>query len=338
MLGSTPHQCRRPTSASFAPAGLTGGCLLLAACGGPQSALDPRGPVADAIATTWWVMFSGALGVLAVVMVALFYAMFRRPEARLRLPHIPFLIGAGLVFPTAVLTALLVYGTEVGRRIIQPADDPLVIEVIGHQWWWEVRYPAMADAPEVKTANELRLPVGVPVEFVIASADVIHSFWIPNLGGKVDMIPGRVNTLRLQAAQPGRFRGQCSEFCGAQHARMAFIAIAESQEEFDAWRVRRAGATAPPDGPGLEAFLERGCGDCHSIAGTPAEGRSGPTLTHLAHRPMLGAAAVANTPDSLRAWLADHGGTLKPGSHGPEPRELDNDAVETLARFLEQLR
>lgn len=317
---------------------LAGVVLALGACAGEQSMLTARGPVAEAIATTWWVLFIGACVVLAIVMAAVFYAMFRDPEKRMVLPHIPFLIGAGLVFPIVVLTALLIYGTDVGRRITQAFDDPLVIEVTGHQWWWEVRYPATGDAPEVVTANELRLPVGVPVEFVIESADVVHSFWIPNLGGKVDMIPGRTNTLRLSAGEPGRFRAQCSEFCGAQHARMGFIAIAEPQADFDAWRQRRAAPASVAPGPGLTAFADSGCSGCHAIAGTDAQGRGGPVLTHLADRSTLGASAAANTPEALRAWLADHGRTLKPGSLGPPDRELDEAQIETLATFLEQLR
>jgi cytochrome c oxidase subunit II len=309
--------------------------LGLPGCTGAQSTLDPHGPVAEAIANAWWVLFWGGLVIFALVMGVVLYAMFRRPEARPALPHLPFLIGGGLVFPIVVLTALLIYGTDVGRRITQPAENPLVIEVTGHQWWWEVRYPATEDAPEVLTANELRLPVGMPVQLTIESADVVHSFWIPNLGHKVDMIPGRTNILRLSASEAGRFRAQCSEFCGAQHARMGFIAIAEPPAEFAAWRERRAAATAVRDGPGMDLFMERGCGNCHAIAGTAADGRAGPTLTHFADRPTLGAATAANTPGDLRAWLADHGATLKPGSLGPERRELEPDDIETIARLLE---
>jgi cytochrome c oxidase subunit II len=309
--------------------------VWLAACSGEQSALDPHGPVAQSIAAVWWVLFWGGLAILVLVTAAVLYAMFRRPAARPPLPHTLFLVGGGLVFPVVVLTALLVFGTGVGRQIVQAFDDPLIIRVTGHQWWWDVHYPATGDAPEFRTANELRLPVGAPIELEIESADVVHSFWIPSLGGKVDMIPGRKNTLRLSASAPGRFRAQCSEFCGAQHARMGFVAIAEPQSDFDAWRLRRAGATAPDDEAGLAAFLELGCGACHSISGTPAAGRLGPTLTQLADRPTLGASAVSNTPRNLRAWLTDHGRTLKPGNRGPQHRELDAEEVETLARLLE---
>lgn len=311
--------------------------LLLIGCAGPQSTLDPQGPVAAAIATAWWTLFGGAVAILAGVIALVLHATFRTRASRAPTAPLVFLAGAGVAFPVVVLTALLVYGTDLGRRITEAARDPLRIEVTGHRWWWEIRYVA-DDEPEVITANELRLPTGVPIEFSIRSADVIHSFWIPNLGGKVDMIPGRTNTLRVLAATPGRFRAQCSEFCGAQHAGMNLVVIAESESEFQQWRRARASAAAVSSGPGLARFVDRGCAACHAIAGTPAAGTGGPVLTHFASRPAIGSAAVRNTPESLRAWLRDHGATLKPGSLGPAMRVADPADVETLAHFLEQLR
>lgn len=317
---------------------------LTTGCGGPQSILNAQGPVAESIATLWWVMFWGALVILLLVMAALFYAMFRHPDRRLPLRHNAFLISAGLVFPTLGLTALLIFGTDVGRRITQASDDPLVIHVTGHQWWWEVRYPATGGAPEVLTANELHLPVGVPVEFVITSADVVHSFWIPNLGGKVDMIPGRTNTLRLSAAVAGRFRAQCSEFCGAQHARMGMWVTAESASDFARWRDDRAAVAAITTGPGIDTFMAHGCGDCHAVRGTLANGAKvatdtrGPDLSHLAARPTLGAIAVPYSAEQLRAWLTDHGQTLKPGNLRITQGELDADDIERIALVLERLK
>lgn len=309
----------------------------LAACRGEQSALDPHGPVSESIVGIWQVLFFGAATILTLVMGLLLYAMFRNPGQKTRLPRLPFLIGAGLVFPTTVLTALLVYGTLVGRDITRAHPDALLIEVTGHQWWWEVRYPATADAPEVTTANELRFPVGVPLEFIIQSADVVHSFWIPNLGGKVDMIPGRTNILRLQASRAGQFRGQCSEFCGAQHARMGFIATATSTVDFERWRRDRASAPEV-SGSGLARFDALGCGGCHTLGDRPADGGIGPVLTHLADRPTLGAGAAAYTAEALSAWLVDHGATMKPGSRGPLERRLSDADVTLLTVFLGQQR
>lgn len=319
-----------------ATAGATG--LLIAGCAGPQSALDAQGPVSAAIVELTWVLFAGATAIFAVVMALLFYAMFRDPRRRPTLATTPFLVISGLLVPAIVLTGLLVYSTGINRRITAAVEQPLRIEVTGHQWWWEVRYPAGAGAPAVRTANELRLPAGVPVEFSVRSADVVHSFWIPALAGKVDMIPGRVNTLRLLADAAGRFNVQCSEFCGAQHAQMGMVVIVEPQSAFDEWRRERAAPATGATHPGMAVFLERGCAACHAIDGTQAHGGKGPVLTHLASRPGLGGRAAANTPQALRSWLADHGLSLKPGSLGPQPRELPAADVESIAQFLEQLR
>lgn len=200
---------------------------LLAGCSGVQSTLDPRGPVAESIATLWWVLLLGAAVIYAVTMGLLFYAVFRRPERRVRLPEGWLIVGGGLVFPTLTLVALLVYATDVGRRVVGLPDSPaLKIEVTGHQWWWEVHYSAAGDEPAVTTAIERRVPLDIPIEVTLRSADVIHSFWIPTLAGKLDAIPGRVNAVRFIAAVEGQFRGQCAEFCGAQHARMAFEVVA----------------------------------------------------------------------------------------------------------------
>lgn len=313
-----------------------GAAALLAGCAGPQSALDPQGPVAADIALSWWVMLIGGTVILIAVMALVLYAMFRKPP-RHPPATVSFLVWAGVVIPVVALTALLVYGTDLGRRITQSAEDPLRIEITAHQWWWEVRYP-QGHGPEVITANELRLPVDVPVEIVLTSADVIHSFWIPNLGGKIDMIPGRTNVLRLAAGAPGRFNAQCSEFCGAQHARMGFLVIAEPVAQFDAWRNGRA-ATASLDGEdtGLLRFMQLGCGSCHAIAGTSAAGSGGPVLTHFADRPTLGGRTAVNSAPALRAWLRDHGQAMKPGSHGPTQRRLEAADVEIIAQLLEQL-
>jgi cytochrome c oxidase subunit II len=213
---------------------ITGATAALAGCAGDLSTLEPRGPVAETLAQLWWVLFWGGTAVFLLVLALVLYATFRAPERRVRVHGTWLIVGGGLIFPLVVLTALLVYGTAAGQRILAPAERPLNIEVTGRQWWWEVRYPPDGDAPEVVTANELHLPVGVPVRIALESRDVIHSFWIPNLAGKVDMIPGRVNVLRLEASRPGAFLGQCAEFCGAQHAHMKFTVVAESPEDFAA--------------------------------------------------------------------------------------------------------
>ncbi|MEX0900133.1 MAG: cytochrome c oxidase subunit II [Gammaproteobacteria bacterium] len=296
------------------------------------SALAAKGPVADAIATTWWIMFWGASAVLLLVMALLFYAMYRSNKPRLRTRA--FVFGGGLVFPAVTLAALLIYGTGVGERITRSADSPLRVEVTGHQWWWEVRYPG---EPAVVTANELHVPVGVPVELTLHSSDVIHSLWIPSLAGKVDLIPGRTNLHRFEASEAGRFGGQCAELCGAQHALMKLTIVAQPQAEFDAWRAARA-TTPPVDVAGARAFADAGCALCHRVAGTDADGTDGPDLTHLAARATLGADTVPNGPEHLRTWLASHGATVKPDNTGAGYALSDPALVEALARYLEHSR
>lgn len=202
-----------------------------------HSTLDPGGPVADAIAQTWWVMFWGATAIFIVVMALLAYALAREPAQRPRLDARAFVFGGGLVFPAVVLTALLVYGTRVSDRVTAAAPDPLRIEVTARQWWWEVHYPDYG----LTLADEMRLPVGVPVEIALRSADVIHSLWIPSLAGKVDLVPGRVNMHRLEASQAGRFGGHCAEFCGLLHAEMKLTVIVDEPDAFAAWRESLAG-------------------------------------------------------------------------------------------------
>lgn len=310
--------------------------LALAACEGPQSTLDPQGPVAERIATTWWVMAIGALVVLVVVMALLFHAIWSGPAGRPRWRANVLLSVAGIAVPSLLLGALLVFGTGVGRSITQPDAGALRIEVIGHRWWWEVRYPR-ADGSALLTANELWLPAGVPVEVVVTSADVIHSFWIPRLAGKMDMVPGSFNALRLLAIEPGQMRMQCAEFCGAQHAHMGMRVSVVTPPQFEAWLQQRSQPAVDLPQAAVSRFLALGCGECHRIDGSEAGGTSAPVLTHFASRPSIGGAAAAMDGVHLRRWLPDHGAAMKPGSRGPVMRQLAPADVEQLARLLEAL-
>ncbi|WP_220811820.1 cytochrome c oxidase subunit II [Variovorax sp. UMC13] len=221
------------------------GAVLLAGCKGPQSMLDPAGPSAGAIAAVWWWMFAVALLVLAGVVVAWFLAM--RPRAaldatRARRVERRWLVGGGLVLPTVSVTALLIFGSPAGfHQLPLPggAAAPLRIEAIGHQWWWEIRYP-----DGVVLRDELRLPAGRPVDILTKSSDVIHSFWVPALGGKLDAVPGRTLTVRLQGDRVGSYRGQCAEFCGTGHAHMTMMAHVVPAEAFDAWLRAQSGTAA----------------------------------------------------------------------------------------------
>jgi cytochrome c oxidase subunit 2 len=236
------------------------------------------------------------------------------------------------------LILLVVYGfTLQSLRELSAPEQPVAtsIQVIGNMWWWEVRYP---DAGVV-TANEIHIPAGQPVEIVLSSEDVIHSFWVPELHGKLDALPGRVNSFWIEAEEPGVYWGECAEFCGVQHANMAFVVVAEAPEEYQAWlEAQDAPAPAPASeqvSEGLQVFLNSGCVNCHTIRGTPATGELGPDLTHLASRLTLGAGAAPNTRGHLAGWVADPHG-IKPGVMMP-PSHLDSEQLQALLTYLESL-
>ena len=247
---------------------------------------------------------------------------------------------------------MLIYSTGVGRRIAVESDSrALQIEVTGHQWWWEVHYPADGKQPPVTTANELHLPLGVPVEVTLTSDDVIHSFWVPSLAGKLDAIPGRISVIRLSAREAGEYRGQCAEFCGAQHARMAFRVLAETPGEFAAWRRARS-LKAPPPGEedravaaGRQAFIDHDCADCHRIRGAiPGSGQGdrltgmhGPDLTHVASRTALGGRTLPYSRDNVERWIL-HNQRLKPGNRMPDFSELPEETADSIADYLDTLR
>ena len=317
--------------------------LLLTGCEGLQSTLAPQGPAARSIANISWVMFIGAAVVLALVMALALVAVLRAPAKRRGISDGMLIAVGGFAWPVLTLSALLVYGVyQMGDLRADDPEDMLRIEVIGNQWWWEVRYPGRDGAPDAVTANEIHIPAGVPVAVALRSRDVIHSFWVPNLAGKMDLIPGRTNHLRLQADAPGRFRGQCAEFCGAQHARMAFLVVAEPPERFAAWLAAQRRPAAPPAGEaaqrGYAAFAQH-CSACHSVRGL-LEGTGvdiGPDLTHLGSRAFIGAGTLENTPGSLRRFVADNQ-RVKPGNRMPDFGHLDEATLTALVAYLEELR
>lgn len=319
--------------------------LALGGCGGVQSALDPRGPHAGAIAALWWAMLAGGTLVLLLVTALTAAAVSRRARA----PHARPLstrgatwlvaLGGGVV-PVVVLTGLLVYSVTTGRALSAPRPaDALTVQVIGHQWWWEVHYLDAGGGRIAATANEIHVPVGEPVRILLTSADVIHSFWVPNLLGKMDLIPGIENATWLQADTAGVYRGQCAEFCGLQHALMGLLVIAAPPPDFRAWLTAQARPAAEPtDGVralGQQVFLGGPCVLCHAIRGTPALGGAGPDLTHLASRRTLAAATVPNTTGHLAGWILDPQ-RVKPGNHMP-PTNLTPVRLHALLAYLEGL-
>jgi cytochrome c oxidase subunit 2 len=305
----------------------------------PQSAFDvAQGAGAALIRELSVVLFAGGTAVLALVLALAAYAFWSdaRPVNARR-----WLVGGGLAFPAVTLAALFVYALWVGHALeAGDATDAVRVHVTGKQWWWEVAYEADGEAPLAVLANEIHLPAGRAVELVLTTADVIHSFWVPALAGKVDMIPGRTNRLVVEAAAPGVYRGQCAEYCGGQHALMALDVVVEPEDAFRAWRARQAQPAEPPRAgdlaSGYALFVRGGCDACHAIRGTPAAGTLGPDLTHVGSRRTLAAGALDNHVGTMAGWIAG-AQDLKPGSRMPSLNVYTGSELRTLAAWLEAL-
>ncbi len=315
--------------------------MLFAGCGGPLSTLEPAGYAAKEIADLFWFLVVGAAIVWMVVVGLGIYALRvqARPENRRQATML--IIGGGAVVPTIILAGYLIYGLALLPRLTRPAPEgSLQVEVTGEQFWWRVRY-RLPNGEEFDLANEIRLPVGEPVQFLLDSPDVIHSFWIPSIGGKMDMIPGRVNRLALEPTRTGTFRGVCAEYCGTSHALMGFIVVVVERDEFDRWAEREAGAAAEPaEGAaarGRELFLSNGCGSCHTVRGTPADGVVGPDLTHVGGRMSIGAGMLPTGPEFFYRWTA-HAEQVKPDVLMPSFGMLPNEDLEAIATYLAGLQ
>lgn len=319
---------------------LLSGALLLAACRGSQSALAPDGDEAGRVALLSWILFAGATAIFLIVVAAITLALAGPASARRALSKELSIRIGGLAFPIVTLTLLLGYGVWLMRETIAGDRQPaLQIEVRGEQWWWRIAYRA-PDGSFIADANQLRIPVGREVELELSSADVIHSFWIPSLGGKTDMVPGRTNRHRLRAERPGVYRGQCAEYCGGPHALMALEVVAMPATDFDAWLADRARPSVPSSEmarSGAALFVSTGCGACHTIDGTRAQGTIGPDLSRFGSRRELAAGAAANTPAATERFLADTQ-ALKPGNLMPSFANLDRAERAALAAYLAVLK
>ncbi|MCA1406973.1 cytochrome c oxidase subunit II [Ensifer sp. IC3342] len=305
-------------------------------CAGRQSALDTAGSEADATSLLFWVLVgTGALIWVAVVGLLVYAIRDRRPtwseDAAGKL-----ILWAGPVFSSTVLFGLLTYALWLMPGLRPATDGALRIEITGSQFWWRVVYHRSAKPPAI-SANEVRLPVGEPVEFVLRSDDVVHSFWIPSLGGKMDMIPGRTNTLSVLANRAGTYRGACAEFCGTSHALMAFSAVAMMPEDFDRWLATQSRRPASAAAPGQDLFLRHGCGSCHRIDGTEAHGSVGPDLSHLGARETVGAGILPNTEEAIARFISEPD-VLKPGTRMPSFRMLPPEEISAIANYLKGLK
>jgi cytochrome c oxidase subunit 2 len=301
--------------------------------------LQAAGEAARAITTVSWVLFGGGLAIFAGVMLLLAWA-WRRPATPVRAGR--WLWGGGVLFPVVVLAALFAWTLPLSP-VWKPVPPPgaLVVAVHARMWWWEVRYRDPATGADIFGANEIRIPAGRPVYLALSSEDVIHSFWVPALAGKMDMVPGRLQHLLLSADQPGAWRGQCAEFCGEQHARMALHVVALAPAAFDAWLAAQALPAAPPASPrqarGRDAFLAHRCNACHTVQGLSAESRAGPDLTHVGSRLHLAAGTLANTPAGRAEWIA-HVQRVKAGARMPSYDRLDSETLGAIAEWLGALR
>lgn len=332
----------------------TGALLLLltaSACARAPAIFGTHGLDADRIAVLGWVFTVIGCVVLAVVSVLVVVALLRRrppradpeslrPENRGR--AVRWIVIGGIIVPAIVLVSAFIVTLVIQAEVSNPPRHPVAtIQVTGHRWWWEVKYLGGGPNGGVVTANEIHIPVGEPVRLELVSADVIHSFWVPQLAGKTDVIPGLRNTMWMQADEPGTYWGECAEYCGLQHAHMNLTVVAESDAAFQKWMAQqRKPATGDASDPvtvaGLDAFQRSGCAVCHTIQGTDAQGRIGPDLTHLASRSRIAAGTLTNTRGNLAGWIANSQ-ALKPGNEmptmAPTPVELRN-----LLAYLETLK
>ncbi|MFL6230179.1 MAG: cytochrome c oxidase subunit II [Pyrinomonadaceae bacterium] len=325
-----------------------------------QTPLDPAGPHAGGISRLWWVFFYVLVVVFVLVMIAVAVAVSRGRAQRRSLAggvEIPppatrpeggqerrmtSAVAAATAVTVVILFVLLVASFLTGRSITMTRTDQsaLTIEVTGHQWWWEVRYDDPTPANIFTTANEIHIPVGVPVILRLKSTDVIHSFWVPNLAGKKDLIPGKSSSVWLKADRAGVYRGQCAEYCGAQHAHMALNVVADPPEQFWAWIAAQRQPAAQPmtdaQKRGQQVFLSSPCIMCHTVQGTQAGGAVGPNLTHLASRGSIAANTLPNSRGHLAGWVMDAQST-KPGSLMP-PMSLTSEDLQALLDYLQSLK
>jgi cytochrome c oxidase subunit 2 len=314
--------------------------VVLAGCGGNENTLAPDSHAESSITHLFWVVFGFSAFGFGVVCLLLFLGWWRRNEESLpggggEKAATGVVIGAGVFMPIVLLVALFVYADLfVMKATSAPAKGSaqLTIDVTGHQFWWEASYRGS----DAVTANEIHIPTHTRVAIVTHTADVIHSFWIPQLNRKMDMIPGEANRVLLDANRPGIFAGHCSEFCGLQHAHMVVLMVAQPRAAFDRWLAHNAQPAANTDAAGRRIFLANACAGCHQIRGTTADGHVGPDLTHFASRMTIAAVRIPNDPAHLAAWLR-HPQAIKPGNKMPD-LALAPSTFDALGRYMESLR
>jgi cytochrome c oxidase subunit II len=307
-----------------------------------HSALQALGVHAQHISVVWNAMLWVCGFMYLIVIAFLVHALWRRRTGRSDTPRgMSIALGSWIALMILGLFGLALTSFLTDRALVQAASEPAVtLKVTAHQWWWQIEYTDPEPSRLVRTANEIHLPVGAPALLELVADDVIHSFWVPNLHGKQDMIPGRTNEIRLQPLQIGRYRGQCAEFCGLQHAHMAIDVIVESQQDFNAWYERQLASAPPPSDAramhGQQVFFTSACNMCHAIAGTDANGTVGPDLSHVASRLTLAAGTLPNDPGHMRRWL-ENPQRVKPGNRMPAVSLAAGD-YDALVAYLGTLQ
>ncbi|MBY3179524.1 cytochrome c oxidase subunit II [Rhizobium leguminosarum] len=319
--------------------------MLLCGCSSHQSVLDAQGEAAIALKDLIiFVALVAAVIWLAVVSVMAF-ALVRKNSQSAGLDHrsermMTIAVATATAATALVVGVLTVASFYTTRALNSGGDAEVTVVVRGQQWWWQFIYADRDQRPIFQTANELHIPVGKTIRLRLQAADVIHSFWVPSLAGKLDLIPGRENILTLRAERPGVYRGQCAEFCGLQHSHMAFVVVAEDDADYQHWLAGQRRDGAAPSGAeaiaGKAIFLAKPCAACHTIRGTSASGSTGPDLTHVGSRRTIAAGLLEITRGSLAAWIADPQ-TLKPGNNMPIV-PLTADELRQLSAYMESLR
>ncbi|HTO00276.1 MAG TPA: cytochrome c oxidase subunit II [Microthrixaceae bacterium] len=333
---------------------VTGTFVIAGGCSGSSpSIVDDHGVEAQKVAGVWWFMFILAIAVYVVVASLIIIGVLRGPRgAEESTPSdsandltpvtardpgdARWIWVGGIIVPVIILTTLAVVTIRTVQTVRRPSNHEVTIIVNGERWWWDVRYPEGS----VRTANEIHIPVGRTVNIELHSNNVVHSFWVPQIAGKLDVMPGQTNRLRLKATEVGRYRGQCAEYCGIGHARMAFMIVAETDADFQRWLIRRertaSGPTSEITAEGQRVFMSETCSGCHTIRGTSATAQIGPDLSDFGSRDWIGSVTVLNTPENLTEWIRDSH-LIKPGSLMP-PITLDDSEVAALVAYLGALK
>jgi cytochrome c oxidase subunit II len=314
-------------------------CLFAAGCGQAGSIVNPKASEANRIATTWWIIFALACVVYLVVGGLIVFAALRgrRRRGASGLRENAFIWVGGIIVPLVILLVIAGVTVNTTSALRNPSSDALHIDVTGKLWWWDVRYVGT----NVVTANTFHIPAGRPIDLRVTSDNVIHSFWVPELAGKEDTIPGQTNHLRFTADEPGTYRGRCAEFCGLQHAHMDIIVVVDTAGDFGRWLARREALDGAPTSDattrGAVVFQREACAGCHTIRGTSANGKVGPDLSDFGSRPTIGAGVLTNTPEHLHDWIYD-APAAKPGTAMPQFHSLPARDIAAVATYLESLK